>query len=247
MMRVIVATVTAGGGHLAAAEALDEAWRAQRPGDTVERVDLLKFFSPLHRKLYSEGYVKLVQHAPELWGLMFHKSDNPRRARTLTRWKRLFLSPPRLPFEKYLRKFQPDAVLCTHFLPVEILGRLRAKAGKAAARRSRSNRSKAPLPATPTFLASVVTDFEAHALWMDPAVDLYCVAAEETRARLIARGGAAENIVATGIPIASKFASAPDADIARKNLGLNDGSPVVLVLSGGFGMGPVAEILAALD
>ena len=31
-MRILIATVTAGGGHLAAAAALDEAWRASRPG-----------------------------------------------------------------------------------------------------------------------------------------------------------------------------------------------------------------------
>ena len=35
-MRILIATVIAGGGHLAAA-ALEEAWRALRPDDTVER------------------------------------------------------------------------------------------------------------------------------------------------------------------------------------------------------------------
>lgn len=33
----------------------------------------------------------------------------------------------------------------------------------------------------------------------------------------------------------------------RRNYGLRDDSPVLLVLSGGFGMGPVAEILTELD
>ena len=58
-MRVLIATITAGGGHLAAASALDEAWKSLRPGDTVERVDFLKFFSPLHKKIHLDGYVKL--------------------------------------------------------------------------------------------------------------------------------------------------------------------------------------------
>ena len=97
------------------------------------------------------------------------------------------------------------------------------------------------------FVVSIVTDFEAHALWMDACVDLYCVAAEETKARLVARGAPAENAVATGIPIAAKFSSKPDARAVRKTLGLRDDLPVLLVLSGGFGMGPVAEILAELD
>src|SRR5207253_2959469 len=77
-MRVLIATVTAGAGHLAAAAALDEAWRALRPADAVERLDLVKFSSPLHRKIVSYGYVKLVEHAPELWGMMFKKSDDPK-------------------------------------------------------------------------------------------------------------------------------------------------------------------------
>src|SRR4029078_7898225 len=94
---------------------------------------------------------------------------------------------------------------------------------------------------------SVITDFEAHALWMDDCVDLYCVAAEETKARLVARGARAESVVATGIPISARFSSKVDAKSVRKSLGLRDDLPVLLVLSGGFGMGPVAEILAELD
>jgi len=94
---------------------------------------------------------------------------------------------------------------------------------------------------------SVVTDFEAHALWMDSCVDMYCVAAEETKARLVARGAAAESVIATGIPISAKFSSKVEPKVVRGTLGLRDDQPVLLVLSGGFGMGPVAEILAELD
>lgn len=63
----------------------------------------------------------------------------------------------------------------------------------------------------------------------------------------MARGAAAENVVVTGIPISAKFATKPDAKVVRKNFGWRDDLPVLLVLGGGFGMGPVAEILAELD
>jgi processive 1,2-diacylglycerol beta-glucosyltransferase len=96
-------------------------------------------------------------------------------------------------------------------------------------------------------VVSIVTDFEAHALWMDADVDLYCVAAEETKARLIARGAANGNAVATGIPLAAKFALPVNALAVRKQFGLRDDLQTLLVLSGGFGMGPVGKILAALD
>jgi processive 1,2-diacylglycerol beta-glucosyltransferase len=242
-MRVLIATVTAGGGHLAAAAALEEAWRSERPADTVERLDLVKFFSTLHRKIHADGYVKLVEHAPELWGLMFKKTDDPKLARRLNKLKRIFPSNSRSRFARFCRQFQPDAVLCTHYLPLELLGELKS-------RKNSKERKAGPLPRhgpPRPLVVSVVTDFEAHALWMESCVDLYCVAAEETKARLVARGAPADSVVATGIPISARFLTEPDGKKVRQTLGLRDDQPVVLVLSGGFGMGPVEEILAELD
>jgi processive 1,2-diacylglycerol beta-glucosyltransferase len=241
-MRILIATVTAGAGHVAAAAALEEASRAEHPQDVVERVDLVKFFSPLHRKVVSEGYVKLVERAPELWGMVFKKTDDPRLARRLNRIKRLFPGNSRARFERYLKQFKPDVVLCTHYSPLETLGHLKQKTVRRASPQARKDASLAA-----PFVVSVVTDFEAHALWMDNCVDLYCVAAEETKARLVARGAAAENVIATGIPISAKFSAKLDRESVRKRLGLRDDLPIILVLSGGFGMGPVAEILAELD
>ena len=280
-MHILIATVTAGGGHLAAAAALDEAWRAVRPGDTVERLDLLKFFSPLHRRMYSEGYVQIAGRTPELWGLLFKTTDDPRLVRRLNRLKRVLPSASEMRFARHLDKFKPEVVLCTHHLPVEMLAQVRAKGARPsrAGLRKTSRRSD-PLgvpgwgeatdepPLFPQtvgsrvrsphlagisgmnrnpFVVSVVTDFEAHALWMDAGVDLYCVAADETKARLMARGASPEDILATGIPIAAKFSARIDSDAVRKACGLRDDLPVLLVLSGGFGMGPVAKILAELD
>jgi processive 1,2-diacylglycerol beta-glucosyltransferase len=229
-MRTLIATVTAGGGHLAAAAALEEAWRAARPDDAVEKIDLLKLFSPLHRGIYFDGYVRLVERAPELWGMIFAKTDNPKLLQKLKRIRRTFPSRSKQRFARLVKQFKPDVVLCTHYLPLETLAPLREKKDDVR-----------------PFVVSVITDFEAHALWMDSCVDLYCVAAEETKARLVARGASAGNIVATGIPIAAKFSSKPDAKAVRKHYGLRDDLPVLLVLSGGFGMGPVEEILTELD
>ena len=250
-MRTLIATVTAGAGHLAAAAALEEAWRCMRPADAVEKIDLVKFFSPLHRKIHADGYVKLVEHAPEIWGMMFKKTDDPKLARRLNRIKRVFPSHSRERFARCVREFAPDAVLCTHYLPLEVLGDLRRKAARRLVSHkdgrgeevvvSEDDLARGPL------VVSIVTDFEAHALWMEPCVDLYCVAAEETKARLVARGAKAEQVVPTGIPISAGFSMTVDGKGVRKKLGLRDDLPVLLVLSGGFGMGPVGKILTELD
>jgi processive 1,2-diacylglycerol beta-glucosyltransferase len=229
-MRVLIPAVTAGAGHLQAAAAIEEAWRASRPADTVERVDVLDFVPPLYRKLYSEGYVKVVERAPELYALLFKKTDNPALLTKLSRLRRSFARRSSPKFVKHLREVRPDAIVCTHFMPPEIIGAVQART-----------------PGFDPFVASVITDFEAHALWMEPSVKLYCVAAGETKGRLVARGVAADSVVVTGIPVAAKFSQAPDRRAVRKQLGLRDDAPVLLVLGGGFGMGPVAEILGELD
>jgi processive 1,2-diacylglycerol beta-glucosyltransferase len=230
-MRVLIATVTAGAGHVQAAAALEEAWKAISPQDTIQRLDVLEFTPKLYRKMYVEGYVRLVEHAPELWAMVFKKTDNPTLSRKLTKVRSVLRRVTMDKFVRRLKQFKPDVALCTHYLPLEIMGRLK---------------HDAKLGLSP-FTASVVTDFEAHALWMEPEVDLYCVAAEETKARLVARGAAARKVVVTGIPIAAKFSGKVDTAAVRKRYGLRDDLPVLLVLSGGFGMGPVAEILDELN
>jgi processive 1,2-diacylglycerol beta-glucosyltransferase len=121
-------------------------------------------------------------------------------------------------------------VLCTHFLPLEVLGAVKARGADQH-----------------PFVVCIVTDYEAHALWMEPAVDLYCVAAEETKARLVAREIDGARIAVTGIPIGARFSQSIDGAVIRRRYGLRDDLPVVLVLGGGFGMGPMGAILESLD
>lgn len=228
-MKVLIATVTAGAGHLQAASALEEAWKALRPEDTVEKVDVLDFTSKLFRKAYTEGYVKLIERAPEIYGAFFKHTDNAKRTRKWTEVRRNLSLLQAKKFLTYLKRFEPDVLLCPHFLPLEINGYLR------------THTNLAPL------CVCIVTDFEAHAFWIEPSVDLYCVATEDTKGRLVARGIPEESVWVTGIPIARKFSEPIDELAVRRRMGLRDDLRTLLVLSGGFGMGPVQQILESLD
>lgn len=228
-MKVLITTITAGGGHVSAAASLAQTWQESHPGDAVESVDLIQFYSPLHRKIHLESYERLVSRAPEIWGLVFSHTDDLKLTAKLSRLRRAFTGPSTRRIVAYLRAYQPDVVLCTHYLPLDVLHGLREK-GRLR-----------------PFTASIVTDFEAHALWMSPGVDLYCVAAEHTKVRLVARGVTPAQVAVTGIPVAAEYRSVPSAAEARRRLGLRDDQPVLLVLGGGFGWGPIAEILGGLD
>lgn len=242
-MKVLIATATAGGGHLAAASAIEDAWRALRPQDSIEKLDLVKFFSPLHRKIHSGGYGTLVEHAPEIWGLLFSKTDDPKVVAKLNKLGRAFTPTSSLKLTKHIQRTKPDVIICTHYGPIPVLDRIAEKLEVQRSRRRDVTEADGYAP----YVVSVVTDFEAHALWMGKSVDLYCVAAEATCARLSARGAESESLAVTGIPISTKFASAVNDRDVRSRLGLRDDQPVVLLLGGGFGWGPISETLTELD
>src|SRR5688572_12180539 len=227
-MRILIATVTAGAGHLQAACALEEALSELRPRDTIERLDVLDFTPKLYRKVYVESYLKLVERAPDLWAHMFKKTDDPEYLRKVKRVRGALSQLTTTKFVTRVKRFKPEIIFCTHYMPAEIAGELKDDLG-------------GPL------VANVVTDFEAHALWMQAGVDVYFVAAPETKARLVARGLAAESVIVTGIPVSARFSKPLDAAAVRKRIGIRDDLPVVLVLGGGFGMGPVGRILHELN
>src|SRR4051812_26901564 len=232
-MRVLIPTVTAGAGHLQAAAALEEAWRQLRPDDEVRRLDVLDYTPRWYRKIYVKGYLKLIEHAPELYAMVFKKTDNVERIKELTRFRRRSSRIMAAKFVKELVTFAPQVILAPHYLPLEILG------GVLSKRRYRAK--------IDPHITCIVTDFEAHALWMEPCVNFYCVAAPATKARLVARGASDNRVEVTGIPIAAKFSARIDPQAIRGQFGFQADLPTLLVLSGGFGLGPVQEILAELD
>jgi processive 1,2-diacylglycerol beta-glucosyltransferase len=227
--QILIATATAGAGHVQAAAAIEEAWRLRFPKDDIKRVDILEFTPRLYRKAYSEGYAKLAEKAPEIYAHAFRKTDTPAFAQHMTRWRRLGAKAVTQKFLKFVETFQPDVVVCPHFLPLEAMGVYNA----AHAKKPR--------------VVSVITDFEAHALWMEPVVDLYCAATPESKARLSARGIPSASITVTGIPVSQRFLNPRPAATIKEELKLDSKLSTLLVLAGGLGMGPLVETLREID
>jgi processive 1,2-diacylglycerol beta-glucosyltransferase len=96
----------------------------------------------------------------------------------------------------------------------------------------------------------VITDFTAHPIWAFPHVDRYFVASDEVATELATHGVAREHIEVTGIPVDPRFAVRIGRDAARRRVGLAADRPAVLIMGGGSGVGPLAELalrLADLD
>ena len=225
---VLVLSVSAGAGHVRAAEAVCAAARDARPAVRATHLDLLTLVSRDFRKLYAEQHIKLVEKLPQLWSFLYAKSDRPSRDSLFGKLKRAIERLNTRKLDAEIARLKPDAILCTHFLPAELLSRQRAK-GKE-------------LP--PLWVQ--VTDFDVHALWVQAHVDHYFVASDEVAYRLMDRGIAAGRISVTGIPVMPHFAEPLHRAECAAELGVSPEIFTVLMMAGGDGVGALDELAARL-
>ena len=86
--RILILSVSAGAGHVRAAQALEAAARTANPALQATHLDLLALVPKEFRKLYAEQYIKLVDKLPQLWSFLYAKSDRPSRDSVLGNLKR---------------------------------------------------------------------------------------------------------------------------------------------------------------
>ena len=225
LKKVLLLSASAGAGHIRAAQALEKAFNQLEPTLEVRHLDVLDYTNKLFRHLYSKAYIELVNKMPEVPGWMYDKLDKP--------WKneRRRLALDKLntrPLVRLLRSYQPDFIVCTHFLPAEIVSWLRAK------ERLESRQ------------AIVVTDFDVHAMWLVHHYEQYFVAIDEARVYLEALGIPVSKVTVTGIPIDPVFAKRKNKLEMRQKHGLDNERITILLSAGGFGVGSVEPLIASL-
>jgi processive 1,2-diacylglycerol beta-glucosyltransferase len=223
--KVLILSASAGAGHIRAAQAVERAFEEAKAAREVRHVDTLEYTNKLFRNLYSRAYIDMVNKAPEMLGWLYDHLDKP--------WKneRRRLAFDKLntrPFVKMLKAYGAEMVVCTHFLPAEIISWLRAK--------ERIN----------TRQAIVVTDFDVHAMWLCHHYEHYFVALDETREHLTQLGIPARKLTVSGIPIDPVFGESKDGREMRDKLELTQDRPTLLVSAGGFGVGPIEHLLTSL-
>ncbi len=226
--RIAILHATAGSGHKRAAQALAGAIERLAPGAVVREVDTLVFASRFYRSTYAATYNTIAAKAPKLWGALYHSWAQARVNRG-TAPVRLALD--RLNLRRLVRvvdRDRPDAVVCTHFLPVEALSHVRG-----------AGRLGVPL-------YCVITDFAAHPFWAFPHVDRYFVASDQVADELSGLGVARDRIEVSGIPVDLRFAETVGRAAARQHLDLDPQRPMVLVMGGGSGVGPLGELAERL-
>lgn len=230
MKKVLIVYATAGIGHKKAAIAVKAALDEIAPkGASVTMIDSLDYTNAFFKWSYLESYLMMVGKLPTLWGLSYYFTDNRVVDLVVSKLRRFnnWLNSFRL--VNYIKKTAPDVIISTHFFASEVIADMK---GSGKFRGS---------------LVTVITDYRVHAWWVNRPTDVYVVGAESVRSELVKRGIDSATIKVLGIPVEPIFSKKLDTDAVRNKAGLDKDIPVILVMSGGFGVGPIEGITKVLE
>jgi processive 1,2-diacylglycerol beta-glucosyltransferase len=217
--KLLLLSVSAGAGHTRAAEAIRSHAHTHRPDVSVVHLDVMDFVTAGFRKVYTDFYLRLVNKHPELWRYLYHVTNDAEPGSNLQKMRRMIERLNMRALSKEIAAFAPDAIVCTHFLPAEILSRM--------IRKEKMN--------CPVWVQ--VTDFDLHRMWVHDHMTGYFAANEEVAFRMQAQGIAAHRIHVTGIPIMPTFAGNLSREECAARFNLDPARTTVLLMSGGAGLG----------
>jgi len=225
---ILITYATAGVGHKKAAESIKQAFDSiAKNNENIKLIDVLDYCSPLFKWMYPRTYIVLVKYIPTIWGICYYILDS--------RIVYFFVKPIRrfinwinsIGFIKFLKTENPKIIVTTHFFSTEVIGEMKRK-----------NLIDS------TFI-TCLTDFRMHKVWFSSGCDYYIVPSQEARCDLVKSGFSAEKIKVLGIPVEPKFEQTKDINSLIKKFGLEN-KFTVLITSGGFGVGPILEMMSAL-
>jgi processive 1,2-diacylglycerol beta-glucosyltransferase len=230
--KILLLSVSAGAGHMRAAEAIRTYAEGRVEHLSAKHLDVMNYVSSGFRKLYTEFYIGLINHTPALWGYLYQMTNEAEPRSAMQKLRRGIEHLSTRALLKEIAAFKPDAIICTHFLPAELL-----------AREIRKSCLDCPVWVQ-------VTDFDLHRMWVHQNMAGYFAANEEVAFRMRAQGIPADKIHITGIPIMPAFGQQLDRATCAQEFGLDPTRKTFLLMGGGAGLGgldAVAERLLNID
>ena len=223
--RILFLFSDTGGGHRSAAEAVIEALKLEY-GDQIatQMVDIFKEYAPRPFNYLPELYPKIVR-VPSAWGLGYRLSNGQYRARLISASTWPYM---RHSIRNLVAQNPSDLIVSIH--PLATAPVLRALG---------SHR--------PPFI-TVVTDLvTTHAFWYHRQTDLCIVPTEAARQRALIFGMPPEKVMVIGLPVAERFCQPPgNQEALRSPLGWPKNRPLILLVGGGEGMGPLEKTAHAI-
>jgi 1,2-diacylglycerol 3-beta-galactosyltransferase len=229
MPHIVYLMSDTGGGHRAACRAIEAALNERYPNTfTGELVDMWRDYTPFPFSTLPDTYVKWVNWSPTTYAAQYWVNDRLWRAKPLSHalCRQLF---PRI--KRFFQEYPADLYLCAHSAFV--------RPGIHALRK---------LGIRTPFI-TVITDYALpNIMWYDPRVDLTTIPTEPAYRRGLRLGLPPEKMALTGAPVHPKFTALKLSKAeARTTLGWSPEARIVLMVSGGDGMGTLQQTARAID
>jgi len=223
-MNVLIFSVSMGGGHLKAAEAVKEEILARYPGSETMVIDTLRYVNPIIDKLIVGSYLGALRKTPDIYGKLYNMAENGASIRDFSRMVNKLLS---FRVKRLINEFKPSAIICTHPFPLQMITSLKRK-------------KIIDIP-----VMGIITDYSIHPLWPIDNLEAYVVANEHLKLEMVKRGYKENMIYPYGIPVLRCFSQKKDRNTLLKELELDD-KLTALVMGGSLGFGAIKSVFDAL-
>jgi processive 1,2-diacylglycerol beta-glucosyltransferase len=205
--KILVISCTGGSGHIRAAEALKKTCDIYYPHIECQHLNLVDYSGWLLKLSMVHSYNFLVKHRPEIFRKLYYYANTQKGKNSLNKTAP-FLKMSGKKIIEAVKRFNPDRIICTHFLPPVLLEELNLLCP----------------------IDIVVTDFYMHKIWNIPTTRTKFVASDYTKKNAPIH---ATNVLVSGIPIDPEFYKEKNNAVLKQKFHLTPHFPTVLVLSGG--------------
>lgn len=219
-MKIMLLTAATGGGHIRAANAIEQYIRENTRWE-VENVDCLKAVGRLLDKTVCDSYLFMAKQAPMLFGRLYKRTNKQNVISHLVPKLSGLFSNLLYPT---IESSRPDVIITTHPFATEMVAALKS-----------DRLVSAPL-------ICIITDYGAHRAYIADEVDSYVVASDDMVPELMEFGVPKKKINPFGIPVHGVFFDRQDQGMLLRQLDLDPELPTLLFMAGSFGVSNIIKL-----
>jgi len=222
-MKVLVLSCGTGGGHNAAALAINEELNKRNIESNFK--EYLDIINPKIRKCVNTLYIKSTRGK----GAIFKNVYRLGEAYSKTKWKSpvyTLNSFNKLKLLRYIQENQYDYIVTTHLFAAEVLSTIKKE--------------------YPIHFIAVATDYVCIPFWEETNPDYFIIPSKELEYNFIEKGIKKEKLIPLGIPVSTRYLEAYDREQLLNALKLDNHKKYILILTGSMGFGNVNKIVEEL-
>ncbi|MFH1199238.1 MAG: glycosyltransferase [Candidatus Omnitrophota bacterium] len=224
--RILLMYISDVSGHRSAAIAIEKAIRHLSGESEIKSINAFNYTNPIAEKIINRIYMSVIQKMPKIWEFLY---DNQALIKKFENIKHAVNNSNSGKLKKLFDEFNPDVVVCTQAFPCGMVADFK--------KQYNSNIT----------LVAVLTDYIPHSYWIYDTINYYISPSNEVTLRLVEKGVSQDKIRTLGIPFDHKFVKEINKKTVKDKLGLLPDVPVILIMGGGHGLGPMEGIVNSLE